>query len=544
MKLNLCTLLLLSSVASFVIAEENIQAASVFVQDPALFLRQQKELQKLQSNLSSPNEQLEALLVDADKIAKMNDRCATISLNDVMDEDCVTFYKVDLPAFEENFMKVTGEVRLGYTETVRGLDDRKIQIDACADALLSFVNSKDESLNFLGEVFLEPLVKGFEANYDFTLQYEPKQHSKAIEIAQKWGEACKDIVTRQNESSFAPYFQERLNDLNKSLEETGSMAVIKLDITDAPTVYLDLSKPVRGAYYLNGIKLFHSRIAPSTAANSNLRITFSKEGVIADGEKFIAQKNGRPVQYKGKVLFEEKVPQIHGRIFWDNQDHNENIDFGPDYDEDSLAIVKAEKAKEEQAIAEKIIAEKNAENLKRQGLHFSFWAGITGDRISYTHKSVCDYLNLVNDVNPTKNTCNNIDEGEDYASRSYTFYMPDIGAAARVKYNFGPSADLFATAGVGGMFGLAYGEKKNYRGQFKRSYGGLLGQLELGYKSFGIRETMIFHINIDNGPSWNQFRLGGFYGFDLSKIDLNVELGYTIITNAGSGFYASVGTTF
>ncbi|WP_407455807.1 hypothetical protein [Fibrobacter sp.] len=37
------------------------------------------------------------------------------------------------------YMRVTGEVRLGHMETARGLEDRKLQIDACVDALYAAV---------------------------------------------------------------------------------------------------------------------------------------------------------------------------------------------------------------------------------------------------------------------------------------------------------------------------------------------------------------------------------------------------------------------
>ena len=98
---------------------------------------------------------------------------------------CWTFFRVELPAFEERYMRVTGEVRLGHMETARGLEDRKLQIDACVDALFSFAQSKDQFLNLDGNVFVEPLSKGFQANYDFTLQYEPNHRKHAFEIAPK-----------------------------------------------------------------------------------------------------------------------------------------------------------------------------------------------------------------------------------------------------------------------------------------------------------------------------------------------------------------------
>lgn len=545
MKFTRGALLLLSGLSSFAMAQEVSHAASIFVQDPAIFHRRQAELQALQGNLEAPNENLEALLAEADKVAKMNDKCTVVSINDVMDESCWTFYKVDLPAFEQHYTEVTSEIRLGYMETVRELQDRKLQIDACANSLTSFVFSKEENILLEGGVSLEPLSSGFEANYDFTIQYNPEQRNHILEIAKVWGETCKDMVTRQDGASFAPFFVEQLDRLNKELHSMGSQAVIKLDSAATPTIYVDIAKPVRGAYYLNNVKIFHSRISSSTSENSNLRIAFTKDGVVTGGEKIVKKPNGEPMQYKGHIQFAENTSKVVGRWFLEGAGNTEGVDFGPDYDEDSLAVAKAEEAQREQAAAQNIAEEKAAEESSRKGLHFSFWAGISGSRIDFKDKSVCGFLGY-----SSMSACaNEKDSNGNYAKYNYTFYLPDIDAAARIKYNFGPDADLFVTAGAGGMFGLAFGPKKNFPGQYKRGYVGLLGQFEVGYKTFGIRETMIYHIVLDHDVAWHQFRTGGFYGFNLSKAILNLELGYNhIITEnvdtAGSGFYVSVSTTF
>lgn len=115
------------------------QSASIFVQDPAIFHQRTAELEKLKKSVEGKNEGLDSLLAEASHFAKMNDQCATISINDVMGDECWTFYRVELPAFEERYMRVTGEVRLGHMETARGLEDRKLQIDACVDALYAAV---------------------------------------------------------------------------------------------------------------------------------------------------------------------------------------------------------------------------------------------------------------------------------------------------------------------------------------------------------------------------------------------------------------------
>lgn len=413
----------------------------------------------------------------------MSDKCTVVSINDAMDESCWTFYKVELPAFEQRYSKITGEVRLGYIETVRNLEDRKLQIDACANSLISFVFSKEENLNIEGGVSLEPMTNGIEANYDFTIQYQQEPREDVMKIAKVWGETCKDMVIRQDGAGFAPFLLEQLDRLNKELKDRGSQAVLKVDTAAAPTIYVDIARPVRSVYYLNDTKIFHSRISSSSVDNSHLRIAFTKDGVIAGGEKIVNKPNGVPMQYKGSVQFPASTTKIDGRWFMEGNGNTEGVDFGPDYDEDSLAVAKAEEAKQEQIAAQNIAAEKAAAEANRKGLHFSFWAGLTADRISYTDKSVCwEYMGRIYGSSDAKKRCENIDGGK---SIDYTFYMPDIGAAARLKYNFGPSENLFVTAGAGAMLGMAFGPatdqvdnssdpKKATKstGNLKRTYGG------------------------------------------------------------------------
>lgn len=512
MKLARSIRFVLCGLSVFAFAQETAQTASIFVQDPSIFHRRQEELQKLQAGLESSNEELDSLLASADRITKMHDQCASISLNDVLDDACWNFYKVELPSFEERYMKVTGEVRLGYMETARGLEDRKKQIEACSDALLSFANSKEEGLILDGGVFLEPLAQGFEANYNFTLMYEPNRRGHALEIAKKWGEACREMVIRQDGTGFAPYFLERLNLLNDGLREKGSLAVYKVDSSSVPSVYMDISQSIRSAYYLNGVKLFHSRIGSSALDKSNLRISFDKDSVVVDGASVVTKLNGEPVQYKGSVQFQEKAAKINGRWFWEHHGNTSGVDFGPEYDEDSLAVAKVIEEKAAEEAAEIQTANEAKETEKRRGIHPSLWAALTGVGVIYTDESAIAYG----------------------AEKKDLFIMPDISAAARLKINFGETADAFVVAGVGGMLGFAF------ENGLEQVYMAPLVQVELGYKNYGFRETVIIPITSGDEAQWIQFRSGGFYGFGL----FNVEAGYTIVMNAGSGFYAGFGLTF
>lgn len=473
------------------LAQGESQSASIFVQDPAIFRQQQAELEKLKQSVDGVNEGLESLLSDADRIAKMNDQCAAVSINDVMGDECWTFYRVELPAFEEKFMRVTGEVRLGHMETARGLEDRKLQIDACVDALYSLAQSKDQFLNLDGGVYLEPLSNGFQANYDFTLQYEPNHRKQAFEIAQKWGETCREMVVRKDGEGFAPFFLERLAKLNAELAQSNSLAVYKTDSTSAPTLFMDIAKPVRCAYYLNGVKLFHSSISDGPVNESNIRIRFEKDDVKVDGEPVVIS-HGKPQKFKGSVEFAQKEKSLIGRWFWENQGNTAGIDFGPEETEqESSAQTKTEPVDTE----------------KKSAIAFSPWAGISASQASFSNKNYKAFG----------------------FKKNQPMTLLDLVAAARLKLNFGESNEMSASFGAGFFIGAGFGDG------LQRVYTAPVAQAEFAYKQYGFRETVIIAIPKDNSEEWTQFKTGAFMTF--GKIGL--EIGYNFITNLGQGGFVT-----
>ena len=477
--------------------QDGAQSVSIFVQDPAVFHQREAELEKLKKSVQGKNEGLDSLLLEASQIAKKNDQCATISINDVMGDECWTFYRVELPAFEERYMRVTGEVRLGHMEMARGLEDRKLQIEACTEALYSFAQSKDQFLNLQGGVFLEPLSSGFQANYDFTLQYEPNHRKHSFEIAQKWGETCREMVVRQDGAGFAPFFLEKLDKLNAELSKNGSLAVYKTDTTAAPLIYMDIARPVRSAYYLNGVKLFHSRISGGPASESNVRIKFENGKVVVDGEP-VVMKRGKPQTFKGSVEYKEKATAMNGRWIWENQGNNDGVDFGPEEDEAVLDSIYAADQ-----------AAKVAELQKRQGAHISPWVGITGAFVPFSDKNYKAF---------------ELDENT-------LMIMSDLVATLRFAYGFGDMGESRISLGAGVYVGAGLGD-----GKLQRVYVAPVGQLHFDYNKFGLRETAIIAIPEDDSEEWMQFRTGLFYSFG----NLGVELGHDFVTNLGQGGYITL----
>ena len=122
---------------------------------------------------------------------------------------------------------------------------------------------------------------------------------------------------------------------------------------------MDIAKPVRSAYYLNGVKLFHSRISAGPVEESPVRIRFETGSVNVDGEP-VVMKRGKPQKFEGSVNYPQKETSLNGRWIWENQGNNDGVDFGPEEDEtvrDSLYAV------EQANVA--------AEIDKRHGPHFS-----------------------------------------------------------------------------------------------------------------------------------------------------------------------------
>ena len=489
MRKNMFFLIFLVAASAFAQDVGTSSSASIFVQDPAIFHQRQVELEKLKQSVAGKNEGLDSLLLDAGRIAKMNDQCAAVSINDVMGDECWTFYRVELPAFEEKFMRVTGEVRLGHMETARGLEDRKLQIDACVDALYSFAQSKDQFLNLDGGVYLEPLSEGFQANYDFTLQYEPNHRKHTFEIAKKWGETCREMVIRKDGEGFAPFFLEKLEKLNANLANNGSLAVYKTDTSAAPVLYMDIARPVRSAYYLNGVKLFHARVGSGPVEESNVRIRFENGTVQIDGEP-VVMKRGKPQKFKGSVKYPQKEAALNGRWIWENQGNNDGVDFGPEEDESE------------------ILPDFTSAPAVKTGLRFSLWVGMTAAVATFSNENHRAF-----DID--KNTLT---------------ILPDLVATARFVYVFGDAGDKQISLGAGVYVGAGIAEK------LQRVYVAPVGQFHFDFSGFGFRETAVIAIPEDDSEEWTQLRTGIFYRFG----SLGVELGHNFVTNLGQGGYITL----
>ena len=235
---------------------------SIFVKDASEFQAIQNDLQQLKAGIGSDNPELDSLIHRANRIAKMNDRCGMVSINDVLDEECGHFYAVDLPEFEARYMEVTGELRLGVVTMANDLEQRTQQIDACTDAFSRIIASKENLLKIEGGVDLAPL------------------------------------------------FVQALDHMNDSLLHTRTNLKVVLDSTDL-SLYLDLNRPVAGAYYLSGAELFNVTQIPTGKENAHLVVDMKDKSV-----NFPKGRDGEMAAYKGRVEFEKASDDLVGRWIW------------------------------------------------------------------------------------------------------------------------------------------------------------------------------------------------------------------------------------
>ena len=285
---------------------------SIFVKDASEFQAIQKDLQQLKAGIGSDNPEVDSLISRANRIAKMNDRCSMVSINDVLDEECGHFYAVDLPEFEARYMEVTGELRLGLVSMANDLEQRTQQIDACTDAFSRIVASRENLLKIEGGVDLEPLshAGAFDASYNFKLTYDERRMDQQKHFTELWLSKCGDIVLRKSGDEFAPLFVQALDHMNDSLLNTKTNLKVVLDSSDL-SFYLDLNRPVAGAYYLSGVELFNVSQIPTGRENAHLLVSMKDKSV-----SFPKGRDGEMATYKGRVEFEKASDDLVGRWIW------------------------------------------------------------------------------------------------------------------------------------------------------------------------------------------------------------------------------------
>lgn len=320
-------------------AKDESSTISVFVKTPEEIRAFQEDLKTLQTMAGGANPQIDSLMKRANRIAQMNDRCSMVSINEVLDTACGYFYEVELPAFENEYMEVTGEVRLGSMRMATTLEERTKQLMSCSEAITSIVISREQLLKLKGNVYLEPInfAGDFDAEYRFSLSYDSTRMAQQERLANLWISKCGDIVLRQTGEEFAPMFVATLKLKNDSLKKAGSNVKLMLNKKNL-AVRVAMRHSVNGAYFLNGNKLFARELQSSDPSHLLFDIR-GKKAVLEQGNSKVIE------DFKGRVVFRGlKKTDMIGRWMWDDDKNfkemaNASVDESEKMTaEDSLAM--------------------------------------------------------------------------------------------------------------------------------------------------------------------------------------------------------------
>lgn len=220
-----------------------------------------KELEQMKKGKldSRSRQMLDDLWQEASEIAEMNDRCATMSLTEALDDDCDHFYKKTLPEFEDKFFLVTGEIRLNSWELRSGVEAKAQMIQSCYDAFPLY--NTNPTMLFVpdGKFSPEPLLEGnVEVMYDMELYTSDSRQNAVRKQLKEWFYSCEKYILRTGSSEFAPMFLQLLetdrleaNSMHLQKESDRSFSVIT-------------TKGFRAEYSLNGKVIMTHEIKPNT----------------------------------------------------------------------------------------------------------------------------------------------------------------------------------------------------------------------------------------------------------------------------------------
>ncbi len=122
---------------------EDVEVISITSLGKEEFARKQAELNKMLSDgaLSADDKvSLEQLRQKSIEVAALNEECKSFDISSIPNERCKTFYRIELPNFEEMFGRITGDLYLNRLGVVKGLKERKDQIKSCIGAMAAFLN--------------------------------------------------------------------------------------------------------------------------------------------------------------------------------------------------------------------------------------------------------------------------------------------------------------------------------------------------------------------------------------------------------------------
>lgn len=244
--------LLLLIVVSTLFAEPQIIISSISSERVKAKLSELEYL-KQKNYDENTKTRLNALWEKATKLAKLNDMCAEISLNEELNTDCHHFYQIELPEFENEYLSVTGEIRLNGLQLSKNMNELRKTLIACYDALpLNSVEIQD-LFAIEGDFIPQPLQKGTLVEYKVSLI----KNSGTQEVLEKnlnlWYQHCGEYIFSQtDQNTLAPLFLEKINESSNQ-----SLQLVPPDrYNDRDILKIKANRRVSLTYLLNGKTLF------------------------------------------------------------------------------------------------------------------------------------------------------------------------------------------------------------------------------------------------------------------------------------------------
>lgn len=465
------------------------------------------------SDLSeSQKVQIDELWRQASDIQAMNDRCASIDLTETLDEDCGYFYQTTLPVFETQFFKVTGEIRLNPNKLSSTMENKRMAIERCYEALQIEAFHPSHTMELEGTYSPEPLSQGFEVSYDFRLQYKQDIINDLENRLNIWNEICGKYIKHSDGSGkLAPLFVEKLENSYNEADNVRGGLYFAANSNDE--IVIKTKHGIHAKYFLNRKELFEYSLAPD---DNVIKISLRNYNYYSNGNEvqLIIYSATRWHDTK-RFMDEDERNGLVGKFIWATPKKKKSI-F-------KHKFVKGSKAGNA-TYTEAEDDDESENTAKRDGGEF-FFQIVGGANIglgsggSINSKLKHDYPEAW-EINP------------DWADTSVTLISGYV--AAMISYEFMRNFAIGFGAGMACMNAeiaepdeyYNYYSKKPESIDLGQSYAPLV-QAEISFGeewNFGVRETFIFD------SKWKTNYLGGF-------VELGNLLGLEIGWNHSDGFW-------
>lgn len=328
------------------------------ISDAELKIRQQqlKNLMGLSSLSVQEKERLQDLMEQAAEIAEMNDRCGTISITELLDEECMTYYESAIPKFEQDYFKLTGEIQMNSFRFSKAMNDKRAMIDACYEGLPLSLFYPSAWLEVDGTALSEPLEKGFELAYDLTLKPSKHDYSSSVNnVLSEWYETCGDFIRSNTDAQkLAPLFVSKFERSKEDASDENGGLYFRLQ---GKNVYVASKTGIQGVYRINDEDVFEYLIMPDKPIFSIDLESGRVENYLQSGA------------WSGTKRYRRDDRGLHGMLVWDNASKSKVKAFQR-AERDRIEAIEEERERERKR-EEKLQREEQARLREARGEGFS-----------------------------------------------------------------------------------------------------------------------------------------------------------------------------